>query len=170
MTEDAPRAKSIANQCRYYTGIANGTCRAGIVYREVRASDSHPYRWPCFQDDGCSERCASVSYYTAEEIGAQLKESKAALERWAGKLRNNICPECNQPIQYKRQVGRCVYACPCNHRLYQGRLSEEERAKQPKPMMPTLRTFWQMPSEQQRQLVEQLALVSSDPWEWEEEG
>lgn len=32
------------------------------------------------------------------------------------------CPHCHQPIEKKEQRGRCVYALPCGHRLYQGKL------------------------------------------------
>jgi len=32
------------------------------------------------------------------------------------------CLHCNQPIDHLEQVGRCVYAEPCGHRQYQGRL------------------------------------------------
>lgn len=36
------------------------------------------------------------------------------------KLSKNICPHCDAPIAQQEQVGRCVYAHPCGHRLYQG--------------------------------------------------
>ena len=38
------------------------------------------------------------------------------------KLRNGTCPHCDLKIERQRQVGRCVYAEPCGHRLYQGRV------------------------------------------------
>lgn len=36
-------------------------------------------------------------------------------------IKNWICPECNEKINQHRQAGRCVYADPCGHRLYQGK-------------------------------------------------
>jgi hypothetical protein len=33
---------------------------------------------------------------------------------------NGLCPDCKQPMLQK-QVGKCVYASPCGHRLFQGR-------------------------------------------------
>lgn len=42
------------------------------------------------------------------------------VERWLHKLRSNVCPHCDAPIAQQEQVGRCVYARPCGHRLYQG--------------------------------------------------
>ena len=167
MTEHKTLAQQIGNKCRHFNGIMNETCKAGVRYKEVRDSASHPYRWPCFQDNGCSERCSSVSYYTPDEVAARVAESKAALDAFLSKLNNNICPECDQPLTYKRQVGRCVYGS-CGHRLYQGRLTDEERAKQPKPSMPTLRTFWEMPERERQQLTETLALASDDPWDFDE--
>ena len=172
MTEHKTLAQQIGNKCRHFNGIMNETCKAGVRYKEVRDSASHPYRWPCFQDNGCSERCSSVSYYTPDEVAARVAESKAALDAFLSKLNNNICPECDQPLTYKRQVGRCVYGS-CGHRLYQGRLTEEERAKQPKPTMPTLRAFWEMSSEQQRVTAESVALLEdentvNDVWDGDE--
>lgn len=37
------------------------------------------------------------------------------------------CPHCGAKVERKEQVGRCVYAKPCGHRLYQGSLPEAER-------------------------------------------
>lgn len=42
------------------------------------------------------------------------------VKAWCEKLRNNVCPHCDAPIAQQEQVGRCVYARPCGHRLYQG--------------------------------------------------
>lgn len=35
---------------------------------------------------------------------------------------STICAICSKPFDLLEQVGRCVYARPCNHRQYQGRL------------------------------------------------
>lgn len=35
---------------------------------------------------------------------------------------SDTCPQCNQPIDEMKQVGRSVYGYPCGHRLYQGRI------------------------------------------------
>ncbi len=43
------------------------------------------------------------------------------LERLAESLALGLCPECGGKIKRERQVGRCVYADPCGHRLYQGK-------------------------------------------------
>lgn len=38
------------------------------------------------------------------------------------KIKNNICPICGKEIKRKYKLGRCVYAAPCQDRLYQGGL------------------------------------------------
>lgn len=114
------------NWCRHCNGLVNTHCKADVRYEDVRDSESHPYRWPCFKSDGCPERCALVSYPTPEEIKAHDEEVAALLQEFARKLENNICPQCDRPIERKEQVGRCVYALPCHHRLYQGRLPRQE--------------------------------------------
>jgi hypothetical protein len=51
-----------------------------------------------------------------------------ALKSHLENIASGICPFCQAKIEDKKQVGRCVYALPCYHRLYQGTLP----AKQPK--------------------------------------
>lgn len=55
--------------------------------------------------------------------GAQAKcaEDDAAIATALQRLTSGVCPECGAAVERERQVGRCVYAEPCNHRLYQGR-------------------------------------------------
>lgn len=36
-------------------------------------------------------------------------------------INKGICPQCKQSM-IREQVGPCVYAKPCNHRLYQGKI------------------------------------------------
>lgn len=114
------------NWCRHFNGIDHGTCKAGVGYESVRDSSQRPYAWPCFKSDGCSERCAQVSYLTPDEIAGKEREASAALEAFVNNLNNNICPHCKTPIAEKKQVGRCVYGYPCGHRLYQGKLKKDD--------------------------------------------
>lgn len=58
----------------------------------------------------------------ANSVARLDPEMKAAVDDWAKSLAKNICPECKQAIKDKYQAGRCVYARPCGHRLYQGSL------------------------------------------------
>lgn len=43
-----------------------------------------------------------------------------AIRTYFGKLSKNECPICGAAIERQQQVGHCVYAKPCGHRLYQG--------------------------------------------------
>lgn len=114
------------NWCRHFNGIDKGTCKAGVAYDSVRDSSVRPFIWPCFKDQGCSERCTLVSYHTPAEIAEKEREMSAAIEAFVNNLNNNICPHCKTPIAETYQVGRCVYARPCGCRLYQGKLRKRE--------------------------------------------
>ena len=46
-----------------------------------------------------------------------VKEAMDALKK---SIDGDVCHVCNGHIKQKVQIGRCVYAEPCNHRLYQG--------------------------------------------------
>ena len=107
--------------CRHFTGLMDEACRAGIAYRTVRDESTAPYRFPCLRGDGVAARCPHVSYLTPEEVTARVAEINAALEKFVTNLAADICPHCETPIARRAQVGRCVYAEPCGHRLYQGR-------------------------------------------------
>ena len=39
-------------------------------------------------------------------------------------MNRDICPHCEDRIEKFEQVGSCVYAMPCGHRLYQGRVPQ----------------------------------------------
>lgn len=51
---------------------------------------------------------------TEEEINQAVKALLADLA-------NGLCPHCHAKVEQETQVGRCVYAKPCGHRLYQGK-------------------------------------------------
>ncbi len=51
--------------------------------------------------------------------------------KYIADLAANICPHCQTPIAERKQVGRCVYADPCGHRLYQGRAPDKPRKEHP---------------------------------------
>lgn len=120
-------SKERPTKCRHFNGIQNKSCEVGVVYRYVARPDSHPIDLPCFSEQGCTQRCSQVSYYTPEELTEQDREAAAAIKAYLEKLAAHICPHCDTPIQEERQVGRCVYAVPCGHRLYQGKAKKPEK-------------------------------------------
>lgn len=61
-------------------------------------------------------------------------EATEALNKYFAKLNADICPHCDTPFTDQRQVGRCVYAVPCNCRLYQGTVAE--KFKKPEKIHP----------------------------------
>ena len=111
--------------CRHYRGISK-TCKAGVdpesVRVDVRRTPGERSRlYPCFEEDRVAHGCSHCSYLTPEERQAQKEE---ATQRWAKYLADldaNICPHCGAAIARRQQVGRCAYALPCGHRLYQGK-------------------------------------------------
>jgi formamidopyrimidine-DNA glycosylase len=52
------------------------------------------------------------------------KEGNSLLQKYRGRLANDNCPHCQKPIEKKKQIGRSVYALPCYHKLYVGRLKQ----------------------------------------------
>lgn len=107
--------------CVNYHGVGR-VCDAGLLPRDLLdEAKSGSERVPCFRE-GIAIPCPYRRYPTPEEDAAREAESKVSGQRFLGNLANDICPRCERPITHKRQVGRCVYADPCGHRLYQGRL------------------------------------------------
>ena len=115
------------NWCRHYNGLMNETCKAGVRYADVKLSPPVPLGYPCFKDKGCTHLCALVSFPTLEEIEQEKQQARESLERYLGKIAENICPHCETPITEQVQVGRCAYAKPCGHRLFQGKAKTKEK-------------------------------------------
>lgn len=112
----------MSDWCRHYNGIGVSpyVCEAGVRYADVKveAKTMHD-RFPCFE--GSSASCEARSFYTAEEKAERRRESDEYIERFFADITAGKCPHCGA-VMSKRQVGPCVYADPCGHRLYQGRV------------------------------------------------
>ena len=62
------------------------------------------------------------------------RETAAIVAEYFGDIERDICPICKATIQRQEQIGRCVYARPCNHRLYQGTIDDRYKpAASPAP-------------------------------------
>lgn len=110
--------------CRHFTGIQNDKCEAGVEYTAVRfVPPQGMYRWPC-TDPSLRSMCPLFAEYTDAEIKAFDHELAAVLNKLAAFERgeSDACLECGEKVTQMRQVGRCVYAEPCGHRLWQGRI------------------------------------------------
>ncbi len=108
-----------ARGCRHFNGLVNARCGVGMKYKTMMKDGQLPCR-PSGLDGQYHGSCLLFEAYTIEEIDKIEAESAAALKRFMDNLAQNLCPECHNYIVGRRQVGRCVYALPCNHRLYQG--------------------------------------------------
>lgn len=76
--------------------------------------------YPCFNPN--LHNCPFQDWPTPEELKAEEEAVNQMVAQFLTDLASNVCPHCKQPIERKVQIGRCVYAEPCNHRLYQGEL------------------------------------------------
>jgi hypothetical protein len=115
--------EQIANACRYFNGIGNEYCEAKVKYTDViQYPNDRPSVHPCFKENNISFSCTKAAFYTEEEVQQEVKKIDDLFAQVTSDLQNNICPTCKQPIEKRKQVGRCVYANPCGHRLYQGRI------------------------------------------------
>lgn len=65
--------------------------------------------------------CADFCEPTGEQIAVHEAEVKAAVERMLANERAGKCNTCGEPVEPRRQVGRCIYAA-CGHRIGQGKL------------------------------------------------
>lgn len=118
-------AEQYLRKCRHFTGIPirdddSPTCKAGVEYASVRDTGVRPFRWPCTRPDS-SVTCPHLSRFTKEEAEQKERETMAALNAALEKIGNGICHVCNAKVERERQVGSCIYAEPCGHRIGQGK-------------------------------------------------
>ena len=114
---------NLLGTCKYFNGIAQHTCVAGIRYWSVGPQ-------PCIKEyDTGKHVCPLRQFPTDDEAhGAAVTRENGldkALAQWDSRHLNHECVECGTPYERLRQRGPCVYADPCGHRQYQGRLPKE---------------------------------------------
>lgn len=116
-----PLREQLADRCVFFTGIfQNPTCKAGVNYTSVRdASQPGMYRWPCHRSQDATTTCLKAQYPTPAEAEAEAQMFEAAGKKLMEDLAKGLCPTCQQKVVTQKQVGRCVYAEPCGHRLGQ---------------------------------------------------
>lgn len=107
--------------CRHYRALTSfEECKAGISYKEVRIGKG-PYSYPCL-DRRVLEECSHFESFTEEEIAAEEAAISEFVEHMnrLEKRETDLCPYCGTPIVSLHKIVRCVYASPCNCRLWQG--------------------------------------------------
>jgi hypothetical protein len=57
----------------------------------------------------------------SEENSEHQDEVGQAMRAYFEAIKSGRCPHCRQSIEQEEQRGRCVYARPCGHRLFQGK-------------------------------------------------
>jgi len=80
-------------------------------------------RRPCITMPGkpaASTTCASYREPTDAEIEESERAVQALMQRFRDRSARGECTDCGAKIAEVRQVGRCVYAEPCGHRVGQG--------------------------------------------------
>lgn len=124
-----PRAlwEQEATWCIHFNGLMEKVCRAGVSYDDPKFGERQQYRkeLPCLKerptDPTRTDLCDHCEYLTEEQAKAKAAETEARLHALFQKMKDGICTTCDQKVQRERQVGRCVYAEPCGHRIGQGR-------------------------------------------------
>ncbi len=132
MSEFERNVRNTMRSCRHYTGLAmNKTCAAGVAYDSVKAKGEKHIMFPCLLDyatvNGKELECVSRSLYSRDEAEERERHHAAVVKAFLEKMESDICHVCDIPITQYEQIGRCVYAKPCNHRQYQGTIPKEKR-------------------------------------------
>ena len=99
--------------------VTNDICKKGVDLRPFKPVSVEA---PCYNDKVGG--CPFAEYPTPEQIVERNKHIGAIMESMVSLMqgKSDVCYQCGQPIDQLEQVGRCVYARPCGHRLYQGKL------------------------------------------------
>jgi hypothetical protein len=110
--------EQLGGWCQHFNGVDHEACKAGIAYKDV-VQDG---KFPCLKDDDCMMACPHVIFPTVQEAAEEAARINTRVaEALLSSLARGLCPHCHTKIEEERQVGRCVYARPCGHRLYQGK-------------------------------------------------
>lgn len=111
--------------CCHFTGLHHDVCAAGVAYQSVRdhRKGYRMARWPCLTIDGNAAQtiCGKKKCPTREEAERLVDRHAAAIATMLANLEAGICNTCGAEIESETQVGLCVYAKPCGHRIGQGK-------------------------------------------------
>jgi len=117
--------EQIGGWCIHFNGIGNDACKLNIPYDTV--TDNHKRKLPCIKQNECSEFCTSAQFPTEQDVAKRVAEiNKHVAQYLTTMAEGKVCPQCQRPIESRRQVGRCIYVYPCGHRVGQGNLRKEQ--------------------------------------------
>jgi hypothetical protein len=103
--------------CRWFDARET-RCGAGVDVRGECKRFGIPE--PCLTGKGawpCDKYQPTPADVVEAEWGALFEMSARAIERIAA----GLCPHCGAKVERRVQVGKCVYAEPCRHRLGSGK-------------------------------------------------
>jgi hypothetical protein len=117
------RVKDTMRKCRHFNGIQHDVCLAGVDYRTFS-----PGKMPCLAyPERPSEPCEKFANRTRKEAEVVEHQRDENIARFLSAMREGRCPHCQHAVEESVQVGPCIYAKPCGHRLGQGRAKGRRR-------------------------------------------
>jgi hypothetical protein len=123
-TDNSKIVTQFMGRCINFNGLINDKCDAGIAYHDFEVGDKAIFHtMPCRIENGCSDKCNKATFMTQEEAEAKLARARANASEHLNLMVSGTCPHCKRPMT-QQQVGPCVYASPCGHRLFQGKIKK----------------------------------------------
>lgn len=116
------------NKCVHFNGIQHGRCRAGVAYSDARDQNG---LLPCRPDAAIrvgAKPCESFQEMSQQQVDELRAKIEARFAELRERGRRGECGACGARIERAQQVGRCVYAQPCGHRIGQGDAADVNKA------------------------------------------
>jgi len=120
----------ISDKCKYFNGLMNKTCEAGINYKDVEVTNKKPRKIPCIKNSLIhGGTCDKAVFPTSKEAEKQVMEimNEGRKSMAAHKLVTDHiaktgqekgfvkCPECGGQLNYTRtSMNKHIWAkCKC---------------------------------------------------------
>jgi hypothetical protein len=115
-----------AGWCIYYTGLLGRIgenederrCKAGMLYADVKGrKETGGVSVPCVPNlDAGLTTCPLYAPRSEEQAAEEMRREMEHMTTHFAVVAAGYCPHCGKPMR-QEQIGRCVYAKPCGHRL-----------------------------------------------------
>jgi hypothetical protein len=119
------RERSIQHEmrrCVHFSGIHHDKCRAGVAYATVKNFLGEGRIYPCVAPEVMT--CASRQLPTQEQAEVLADQAEEHHRAFMAKIALGVCASCDVEAADFKQVGKCIYAMPCGHRVGQGNAAE----------------------------------------------